>query len=207
MYLFIDTETTGLSPTKDHLLEVAWVITGNTFEQISEPRTFLVDHEWEWNDVWVAISQADPVVREMHTKSGLIHDLEVPSDEGFFTLSEIRDYLASDLRQAQSFGGPIHMAGLSVQFDRAFLVANGFGGRILGPGVDRDTLVHHRQLDLTSIKLMLGSAGIPFETPHNEGAHRALNDVFETIEQAKIFRDMLQTMNENHLLVESQVLG
>ena len=51
--------------------------------------------------------------------------------------------------------------------------------------------IHHRLLDLSSVKLMLDSSGVEWERAENTGAHRAVNDVREVIAQGKIFREML----------------
>lgn len=199
-FLFLDTETTGLIPGKDFVLEVAWVLTNENFDTITEPQSFLVNHQERWTDMYVRLSGAHQIVHEMHANSGL--KTALINDETT-TWGMIHSHLSSDLLSMPE-REPIYLAGLSPQFDRQMLVANDFAD-IFGPAQDADVLVHHRQLDLTSVKLMLSTLGIPYAEPEVMGKHRALADVYETIEQARIFRNLLSGMHDDAMMVASHV--
>ena len=184
-FLFLDTETTGLDPRKDFLLEVAWVVTDEKFEPVTAAQSYIVDHRERWTDVALALGEMVPVVKQMHDKSGLTEDV-LTSDETYSV-----NYINSSLlRDVEQYDGNVHLAGLSPEFDREWLRANGFAN-IFGPAQDEKVPVHHRLLNLSAIKLMFEASGVPYEMPQNSRAHRALNDVWESVEQAIIFQRTL----------------
>jgi len=74
--------------------------------------------------------------------------------------------------------------GMSVGFGREFLPAHVFDDRLTGR-----SRFHTRILDISPLRLMFGSAGVGYTRASNIGPHRALNDVIEGIDQARIFMD------------------
>lgn len=191
-YLFPDVEITGTDPDEDFLLEVAWVLTDDDFQPLTEPQTFLVDQMDRWTDMWARLRNADPIVQMMHAASGLTQELKERED-GFANLDEIYSRLHADLVSV-GHNELVHLAGMSVHFDKSFLIANDFGG-LFWDSTHTKPLIHHRMLDLSSLKLLWQSAGIGFEQALNVGKHRALNDVYEGISQARIFRDQLRRLS------------
>lgn len=180
-FLFTDIETTGLEPNKDIILEVAWAFTDENLEVVGTPRAFTIKPEdHQWSTIANRLGQ-NSYVREMHYKSGLWAAL--PSAETDFY--EVEAVLQQDLRSVQlrpSLDIPVHLAGLSVHFDKEFLEYNGWDLETMG--------VHYRIFDLSAVKIMLDISGVGWERVSNAGEHRALNDVFEAIEQARIFREL-----------------
>lgn len=191
-FLFPDVETTGTDSEKDFLLEVAWVLTDDNFQPLNEPQTFLVDQMDRWSDMWARLRNADPIVQAMHASSGLTQELKERED-GFANLDEIYNRMHADLMSVGR-NELVHLAGMSVHFDKAFLMANNFGA-LFWDSAHTKPLIHHRMLDLSSLKLLWESAGVEFEQAPNVGKHRALNDVYEGIAQARIFRDQLSYLN------------
>ena len=89
----------------------------------------------------------------------------------------------------------VHLAGLSISFDRDFLKKDPSWALFF----DNDTLgvsLHHRLLDLSSLKMFLTARGVPWDKATNTGAHRAANDVRETLAQARIFWELLTPLAE-----------
>ncbi len=70
MIIWCDTETTGLNPVKDHLLEVALVVTDDDLVELASTSVVM-------QPVGVSIDsvQMDKVVVEMHTKNGLLTEI------------------------------------------------------------------------------------------------------------------------------------
>ena len=189
LFAFLDLETTGLDPDEDHILEIAWLLADSKLNQATHTRTHIVEHSpGAWQDVWAQL-MSNEYVRNMHQQSGLYADMRTKSA---CTLSAIALQFRDDIEEAIAHveEGPVHLAGLSIDFDRSFLKKDPTWGLFF----DNDVLgvsIHHRLLDLSSIKLMLDACGVPWEKAANEGAHRAAYDVDESLRQALIFQRTL----------------
>lgn len=183
-FLFPDLETTGTKTGDDLVLEAAWAFTDEDFRVVGTPKTFLVKPEThEWAQIAQRLGENAFVLR-MHRETGLWDDLPTAEFDLFDVRRELENDIADIFRERP---GQIHIAGLSVEFDVRFLedVA----------GMDFDKLgVHHRLLNLSSLKLAYENAGAAFQRATNNGAHRALNDVFEAIEQARLFQQSLKQL-------------
>ncbi len=70
MIAWTDIESTGLDPRKEHLLEVALVITDDELNEILATSLVMKPVGIEIDDV-----QMDPYVREMHTRNGLLDEV------------------------------------------------------------------------------------------------------------------------------------
>src|SRR5690606_27319540 len=137
--------------------------------------------------------KSNKFVMDMHEKSGLIDDL---TDDNFkrHTLDRAWAMLTSESRQMRGGRGEfVHLAGLSIHFDKAFLDANDFHG--LWGDEDDISPIHHRMLDLSSFKLMMKSAGLDSGALEvtNVNPHRAMADVAASIGFARNARNLLQT--------------
>lgn len=178
-FLFLDIETTGLRWRQDVVLEVAWAFTDEHFEVLGEPRSFVVkpeDHEWA---TIASQLRKNDIPRQMHQSSGLYDELPMAEHD----ILDIRKVMRADIEEQLQVGAAIHLAGLSVEFDRTFLdELHDFEFEEMG--------VHHRLYNLSAVKLALDNVGVVYYSA-KPGNHRALADVFEAIEQARIFRELL----------------
>lgn len=161
--VWIDLETTGLSPENDRILEIATVITDSSLKELEAISQV----------VWVDATglRMDDVVRKMHTDNGLLADLQWG-----LPLSTVGAHIVELISDWSAAGGPI--CGSTPQFDRAFL-------RHHLPPVER--LFNHRVFDVSSLILgelvRTGTA----ESPQCRGgdAHRALPDIRASISKAR----------------------
>ena len=194
LFAFLDLETTGLDPDEDHILEIAWLLADSKLNQVTHTRTHIVEHSpGAWQDVWAQL-MSNEYVRNMHQQSGLYADMRTKS---VWPLSAIALQFRDDIEEALAHveEGPVHLAGLSIDFDRSFLKKDPAWGLFF----DNDVLgvsIHHRLLDLSSIKLMLDACGVPWEKAVNSQPHRASNDVLETLAQARSFWELLMPLTE-----------
>lgn len=180
IYAFLDIETTGLDPAADEILEIAWQFTDEQFNHIGSTYQTLVEPDWQ--QAWSRI-HGNEYVHQMHTDSGLLDD-----GGRTRTLDEVHDHLAEQID-----GFPphhtLHLAGASVHFDRDFLTAKGFRYLL-------EAKFHHRILDLSAVKLLFKSAGVEYPSPANARPHRAMYDVWESVEQARIFHRMVGRLDD-----------
>jgi oligoribonuclease (3'-5' exoribonuclease) len=185
-FLFLDIETTGIKYGEEKILEIAWILTDDTFTPIPGGEvSAVIDHEEGWGDVWSALREAPEVVRDMHAESLLAIDMLTLPESRQATQNGVQDALWSLLQFQAEEGHTVHLAGFSVHFDETML--------LMTDDVNWRTILaklHHRHLDLSSIKLFLDLKGIKYDKADNEGAHRALNDCREAMWQARIFSEL-----------------
>lgn len=189
-YCFLDLETTGLEPDADTILEIAWVFTDKHFDLIAPMKSFLVKQR-AWDSTWHRLNEND-VVHKMHSESGLLAAL-ANKDAEVHDLDDIYRYLEKDLSREGSYGR-VHLSGRSVHFDKSFLLAEDFDVLF------DDSLsasFYHRMLDLSSVKLMLESAGVDpqqFEVEPIGTVHRAGDDVMNDVLYARSLRSYIEAV-------------
>lgn len=178
LLLWLDVETTDLDPSKDLLLEVAWAVTkldGSDVDFVPSTQ----DHGSSliyYVPGLVERAIKDPVVLDMHTKSGLLYDLETLShtlhaDPVYPTRTPaFVDRLVHDSLRPWANNHTLHPAGRNVaSFDRQFL-------KKTLPSVD--ALLSFKHFDVTALRLVGDLLGTPWvEVPFVGTKHRAVDDV------------------------------
>ena len=168
--VWIDCEMTGLDLGADALVEVAALVTDSELTVIGGGIDLVVTPPAE------ALAQMDPFVREMHTGSGLLEQLE-----GGVALEEAERQLLEYLGAHCPEGTRPPLAGNSVGTDRAFLARD-------MPALDGH--LHYRIVDVSSIK-ELARRWYPrayYNSPRKAGGHRALADIRESIQELRYYR-------------------
>jgi len=168
--VWIDCEMTGLDLGADALVEVAALVTDSELNVVGDGIDLVISPPTE------ALEQMDPFVREMHTSSGLLEQLE-----GGVTLEEAERQVLEFLGQYCPEGTRPPLAGNSVGTDRAFLARD-------MPALER--FLHYRIVDVSSIK-ELARRWYPrayYNAPAKRGNHRALADIQESIEELRYYR-------------------
>ena len=169
--VWIDCEMTGLDLQADALVEVAAVVTDSELNVLGDGVDVVIRPEP------AALEQMNDFVRQMHTTSGLLDEL----DSGT-TLEEAQQTVLDYVRTWVPEPGRAPLAGNSVGTDRAFL--------------DRDMPelaghLHYRIIDVSSIK-ELSRRWYPrayFQAPEKNGGHRALADILESIDELRYYRE------------------
>jgi len=164
MQLFwLDCETTGLSPERDGLLELA-------VAETNLERPFDVDRVRSWVFQFLDTSRLTPFILAMHTQNGLLDECARSTT----TVAEVEEHLLSVVPEIAGDDKPT-LAGSTIHFDHAFL-------RVHMPRLA--ARFSHRHYDVSAVKLFCRSLGMP--KPPKAEAHRATADVLESVEHAKL---------------------
>ena len=119
-------------------------------------------------------------VRNMHTSSGLLEDLETSA----VSMEEATEQVLSYIKRFVPQEGKALLAGNSVGTDKMFLEAN-------MPSVVEH--LHYRLVDVSSIKELAKRwyRAAFTESPDKHGGHRALADILESIQELEYYRRVL----------------
>jgi oligoribonuclease len=169
--IWIDCEMTGLSLKSDALVEVAALVTDFELNQLGEGVDVVIKPPDE------ALEQMDDFVREMHTTSGLIDEL----DSGI-SLHEAEHLVLDYVRTFVPEPRKAPLGGNTVATDRGFLARD-------MPLLE--AYMHYRIIDVSSIK-ELSRRWYPrvyFNAPKKSGGHRALADIRESIAELRYYRE------------------
>lgn len=169
--VWIDCEMTGLDLGADALIEVAALVTDFELNVLGEGVDLVVKPSSE------SLDQMTDFVREMHEKSGLIHELEAG-----ISLQEAEEQVLAYIKEHCPDGSRPPLAGNTVATDRAFLARD-------MPALE--SFLHYRIVDVSSIK-ELSRRWFPrayFQAPAKRGNHRALADIRESIEELRYYRE------------------
>jgi oligoribonuclease len=168
----MDLEMTGLDPAKEVIVEIATIVTDDELEIVAEGPDLVVHQPDE------ALADMDPVVVEMHTSSGLLEAIRASTitleEAGAATLAFIKEHVP----EART----IPLCGNSIGTDRRFL-------SIYLPEIEE--YLHYRSVDVSTIKELTRRwyPGALEATPRKATAHRALDDIRESIQELRWYRE------------------
>lgn len=169
--VWIDCEMTGLDLANDALIEVAALVTDSDLNVLGEGVDVLVKPSDE------ALAQMGDFVRDMHTKSGLLDELD-----GGMGMAEAEKLVLDYVRTHVPTARRAPLAGNTIGTDRMFLARD---------MPELEGWVHYRNVDVSSIK-ELSRRWFPrayYQSPAKNGNHRALADIQESIEELRYYRD------------------
>lgn len=168
----MDLEMTGLEPARHVIVEIATLVTDDDLNIVAEGPDLVIHQDEE------ALAQMDPIVVEMHTRSGLLDSIRSSTislaDAGAQTLEFIKAHVNEARR--------VPLCGNSIGMDRRFLAA-------YLPEIEE--YLHYRSVDVSTIKELVKRwyPGLNSSRPRKEGAHRALDDILESIVELKYYRE------------------
>ncbi|EST37976.1 oligoribonuclease [Streptomycetaceae bacterium MP113-05] len=169
--VWIDCEMTGLSLTGDALVEVAALVTDSELNVLGEGVDVVIRPPAE------ALANMPGVVRQMHTSSGLLDELESGT-----TLADAEQQVLSYVQKHAPEAGRAPLCGNSVGTDRGFLARD-------MPSLESH--LHYRIVDVSSVK-ELARRWYPrayFNSPEKNGNHRALADIRDSIAELRYYRE------------------
>lgn len=166
--VWLDMEMTGLDPQKEGIIEMATIITDSQLNILEEGPN-LVIHQSQ-----VLLQDMDPWNTKHHEKSGLLEEVRkskiTVKQAEKLTLEFIKNYCAPKKSP---------LCGNSVHHDRRFLEFH-------MPEIHE--YLHYRHIDVSTVKSLAKFWYPKVKFPKKNNAHRALDDIRESIEELKDYR-------------------
>ena len=174
MLAWMDLEMTGLDPARHVIVEIATLITDDDLAVVAEGPDIVVHAGSD------QLREMDGTVHAMHTASGLLAAIQASSasleEAGRQTLEFLRTYIPER--------GTVPLCGNSIGTDRRFLAAQ---------LPDIEEFLHYRSIYVSSVK-ELCRRWYPealTKAPPKVGAHRALDDIRESIAELAYYRSTI----------------
>lgn len=169
---WMDLEMTGLDPAKHVIVEIATLLTDDELNIIETGPDLVIKTDDE------ALALMDQVVVDMHTKSGLLDQIKASTVSHEQAAAETLDFLKAHIPTA----GSIPLCGNSIGMDRRFL-------SVYMPEIEE--YLHYRSIDVSTIKELARRwyPDVLAAAPKKEVGHRALDDVTESINELRYYRE------------------
>jgi len=160
---------TGLDPVKDHILEIATVVTDDELNIIAEGPNLVIHQS---NEI---LAEMNEWCQQQHNKTGLVKDVQASE----ISLEEA-EQLTLEFLHEHCEPNSTAMCGNSVWQDKLFLQQH---------MPDLANFFHYRILDVSSIKLVINRWTKKYKLFKKVECHRALDDVKESIGELKFYKE------------------
>jgi len=173
---------TGLDIDNDVLLSIACFVTDYDLNLLDEQGFEVVIHRDQ-----EVMDRMDEWCTKTHGTSGLTADVLAST----VTPDQAAVELLAYIKKHVPLAGRALLAGNTVHQDRAFLRKP--------PFTEVVEYLHHRILDVSTIKEAArrwAPKAVIRNTPHKRGLHKARQDIMESIEEAKYYRDVFFKKSE-----------
>ncbi len=175
---WLDMEMTGLSPGDDRIIEVAIVITNSKLEVLAQSDALAVHQSDE------RLAAMDKWNQSTHSRSGLIDRVKASTLDEAAVEKQMLDFL-----KAWVPANSTPMCGNSICQDRRFM-ANYM------PKLE--AYFHYRNLDVSTLKELCKRWQPQIARAFNKrGAHTALADILESIDELRHYRDNFLLMPDS----------
>jgi oligoribonuclease len=170
----MDLEMTGLDPTRHVIVEIATLVTDDDLNVVAEGPD-LVIHQPP-----AALAAMEPIVREMHTRSGLLDAIVASTTTLDAAGKATLDFLQAHIPEPHT----VPLCGNSIGTDRRFLAA-------YLPEIEEH--LHYRSVDVSTIKELARRwfPAVVDEAPKKATSHRALDDIRESLDELRFYRQKL----------------
>lgn len=165
---------TGLEPEHDVIVEIATIMTDDNLAIVAEGPDLVIHASPE------QITQMGDFVTEMHTKSGLLSLIGAST----ITVAEAEAATLAFVQQHVAEARTVPLCGNSIGTDRRFL-------QEYMPTLEE--FFHYRNVDVSTLKELTRRwhPEVLDALPEKETAHRALDDIRESIDELQHYRDTL----------------
>jgi oligoribonuclease len=172
--VWIDLEMTGLDIERHVIVEIACLVTDSELELLDDGIDIVIHQDA------AALAGMDDFVRKMHTKSGLLPQIEASTVDLPTAGARVLEYIKGHVPSA----GQAPLCGNSIGVDRRFL------DRGL-PEIDQ--YLHYRSIDVSSFKELCRRwyPDVYRNRPGKKEAHRALDDIRESVAELRYYRSTI----------------
>lgn len=164
-------EMTGLDPERERIIEIALLITDDKLQTIVEGPELVIKQPDE------ILSAMDEWNTKHHSASGLVDRVKASTISEAEAQAQVMAVLKEHCPERET-----PLAGNSIHQDRRFIVK-------YMPEIE--AWLHYRNIDVSTIK-ELAQRWYPLEyagRPVKKGNHRAMEDLKESIEELRYYRD------------------
>ena len=179
MLAWMDLEMTGLDPDRHVIVEIATLLTDDDLELIAEGPDLIVHATPE------QLAEMDDFVTNMHTRSGLLEQITASTisleEAGAQTLAFLQEHIP----EART----VPLCGNSIGTDRRFLAT-------YLPEVEE--FLHYRSIDVSTLKELARrwNPEALKKAPNKAGGHRAMDDIRESLDELRYYREALFVSGE-----------
>jgi oligoribonuclease len=168
----MDLEMTGLDPERNVIVEMATIVTDDDLNIVAEGPDLVIGASAE------QLELMEDIVRHMHTVSGLLPEIAASTR----TVKEAADETLAFVRAHVPEGGVVPLCGNSIGVDRRFLQEH---------APELDEWFHYRSIDVSTLKELCKrwSPEVYAARPHKQTAHRAMDDVRESVAELAYYRE------------------
>ncbi len=168
--IWVDMEMTGLDPDTDVVIEIASIVTDSNLNTLAEGPV-------------IALHQSDEILKGMdewntshHNSSGLVARVQQSTENEESAARKTLEFLQQYVPQGAS-----PMCGNSIGQDRRFMARH-------MPALEQ--YFHYRNLDVSTLKILMQRWRPDLEAGFSKaGTHQALDDIRESIEELRYYRD------------------
>jgi len=172
--VWIDLEMTGLDVERHVIVEIACLVSDSQLELIDDGIDIVV------HQPAAAMAAMDDFVQKMHTKSGLLPQIEASTVDLATAGAQVLEYVKGHVPKE----GQAPLCGNSIGVDRRFL------DRGLP---ELDQYLHYRSIDVSSLKELCRRwyPEVYRGRPSKKETHRALDDIRESVAELRYYRDTM----------------
>ena len=176
-WVWCDLEMTGLNPEKNHIIEIATIITDNQLNIIAEGPNLVI---WQPEE---NMKDLDSWIIQHHGQSGLLASVKASKITLDQAEKETYDFICQHTKKNQS-----PLCGNSIGTDRLFL--DKYMPRI-------NDHLHYRNLDVSTVKILSDAWCESIGGVKKNNNHRASDDIKESIAELKHYKENIFSKGVN----------
>ncbi len=169
--IWMDLEMTGLNPQKDRIIEIATLVTDNNLNLLQKGPVLVIQTPLS------LLNSMDEWCTQHHGQSGLTKKALESTITMKEAASQTLDFLKQWVKPEQA-----PLCGNSIHQDRRFL-------EVYMPKIN--SYLHYRNIDVSTLKELAKRWRPDLAPMLKKGAHTALEDILESIEELKHYRQHL----------------